>query len=415
MSARPNTPGRIAAELGDGITRSDLASRWPANCKLAAPCLPPFAINQNPTPSTLFRSRPAEETESEDGVSGPPGVAASEDKSDGYAATSGHSNSPRGLFSAAMRRRTQDDAVFSWGSDRGNDEPVRAISLTPQATALADDGRVPSFGWTPPGAPTAPIGDIAQGPGLIDRPQQTVPRNSQIANQIVRFTRNQPRTITSSNMQPTMQNSIVRFKPVAQPANPQTTSLQLNVSGKLGQLRLNPQILGANTNLSSGQTERFMAAMTRVQAIDDYLSRGGHLVFERSISDGGVAHYFPPGWGGNNGAVADEYNRLLQQPNVSDSYPAPDRLSVTEERNRLLAIRKNAEDEVLSILENGRDGDRNPLIRPSGIQASLGDIAGAIGRVRLPAPVWVSFWGKVNSDPKLAQVNTDLHEYAEDL
>ena len=236
----------------------------------------------------------------------------------------------------------------------------------------------------PPGAPTAPIGDIAQGPGIIDRPQQTVPRNSQIANQIVRFTRNQPRTITSSNMQPTMQNSIVRFKPVAQPANPQTTSLQLNVSGKLGQLRLNPQILGANTNLSTGQTERFMAAMTRVQAIDDYLTRGGHLVFERSISDGGVAHYFPPGWGGNNGAVADEYNRLLQQPNVNDSYPAPDRLSVTEERNRLLAIRKNAEDEALSILENGRDGDRNPLIRPSGIQASLGDIAGAIGRVRLP-------------------------------
>ena len=34
---------------------------------------------------------------------------------------------------------------------------------------------------------------------------------------------------------------------------------------------------------------------------------------------------------------------------------------------------------------------------------------------QMECAIWISFWGKVSSDPKLCEVNRELHEYAENL
>ncbi len=255
----------------------------------------------------------------------------------------------------------------------------------PQARATAQP--LPTTGVVRPfsqtgGAETAAAFDrqvVAFQPG-IDRRQPGGATTSRAVNNIVQFTRARPPSINTGNIQSAAQRAPVSFRPVASGSN----TLRLNVSGRLGDLAINPQVLSSGS-MNEGQANVLFAAIGRAQAVDKFLEHGGHLVFERSLATGGVAHYFPPGTGGPNGAFAEEYNRLLQMPNVGGAWNAPrDFEHPPSTVDRLEQIRDVAEQQAIDILGRASDQNGDPLIQAVPARGGIGDV-GEVLRTT-PAP-----------------------------
>ncbi|MEO1171406.1 MAG: hypothetical protein AAFX94_05055, partial [Myxococcota bacterium] len=196
-------------------------------------------------------------------------------------------------------------------------------------------------------------------------------------NTIVRFTRARPPTVTRL---PELANQApVRFRPVG----PHAQVLRFQTPGPLGSLAISPNVLTSN-GLSPGRADRLFAALTRVQSIDAFLTRGGHLVFEQSIATGSVATHFPPGTGGTRGLLGADYDALVAEPNVTPAWFVNDPSQLSDaDVDRLVSVRDAAEAEAIRLLEG------SGLIIAEGLSGSAPEVREPYGP---PPPALADYW-----------------------
>ncbi len=249
-------------------------------------------------------------------------------------------------------RQQPADATPSLGGEAGRD---RAVVDAPRTPLPAEDRFDRTSGSStlaqPSFVPSPELWDLQSG-GVhlalvgspVDREQRTA--GPTVANNIVRFSRTRPAQITSDNLRPTLESLPVSARPVAG-----GSQLQFLGGGPLGQAAISPRVLTAGS-MSDGDMQRLLAATSRVQATERYLQQGGHLVFQ-ATSSGNVATHFPPGTGGPNGLLAEDYQALVQQPNTVGTWSRPaGEAPRRDEAQRLGEVLQTAEREALGLLRD---------------------------------------------------------------